>query len=113
MKVAAFLFFSCLVFQNIYGQQHCDTISYQAMYWVEGSAFKKLVMVLSGSAIANFGADAVSKWSGLDAGFAGFLLGLFGMSMVAKIFDTWRVFEIGPIAAEFVRSKLGLPPKKD
>jgi hypothetical protein len=48
----------------------------------------------------------------MDEGFAGFLVGLFGMSVVKKIFDLWTSFDLSSILSDWIRKVLGLPPKE-
>lgn len=85
--------------------------SFVSMLWIKETWPRKSVMFLAGAAMSHYGSPTVSKWSGLDPGFTGFLVGLFGMAIVAKIFDIWRGFELGSIFTEWVRKMLGLPPK--
>jgi len=72
---------------------------------------RRLGMALAGMAAARFGGASASAWTGLDASFTGFLLGLFSMAIVAGVFETWRSLQLGPLATEWLRKVLGLPPK--
>ena len=64
---------------------------------------------IAGAALARYGTDSVSRWSGLDDGFTGFLIGLFGMALVAKAFAASERVELAPIFVEWLRKFLGLP----
>jgi hypothetical protein len=73
---------------------------------------RKIGMACAGMAAARFGGAWASSWTGLDASFTGFLLGLFSMAIVAGIFETWRAMQFGPLVTEWLRKVLGLPPKE-
>ena len=78
--------------------------------WMVGTKTEKLVMLGAGTALSYFGTPNVSHWSGLNEGFTGFLLGLFGMAIAAKVNETWEHFELGTILKEAIRKFIGLPP---
>lgn len=73
---------------------------------------RRIGLALSGMAAARFGGSAASNWTGLDASFSGFLIGLFGMALVAGVFETWRSLQLGPLITEWLRKVLGLPSKE-
>jgi hypothetical protein len=73
---------------------------------------RRIAMAVAGTATARFGGSAASAWTGLDPSFAGFLVGLFSMAIVAGVFETWRSLALGPIVTEWIRKVLGLPPKE-
>ena len=50
---------------------------------------------------------------GMGEGLAGFLVGLFGMSIVDSIFRTWQELGVTDLVREFARKRLGLPPVKE
>lgn len=52
-----------------------------------GTIMQRIVAFVGGSAASFYGAGHVSSMLGTDQGFAGFLLGLFGMAVAAKVFD--------------------------
>lgn len=81
-----------------------------SLLWIKEAWPRKVVMFLAGAALSRFGNANVSAWSGLDVGFTGFLLGLFGMSIVAKMFEVWQKFDLGAILSEWLRKILGLAP---
>lgn len=71
---------------------------------------RRLVMFLGGSAFSIFAmADAV-RITGLNTGLAGFLLGLFGMSIISSIYQGWERLDMGDILRDAVRQLLRLPP---
>lgn len=73
---------------------------------------RRVAMFAAGAALSIFGTPWASRVTGLDIGFAGFVLGLFGMAIVAKLFQFWEKFELGAILVEWARKVLGLPPKE-
>lgn len=83
-----------------------------SMLFIKDTWPRRVAMFCAGSALSIFGSAWVTKFSGLDAGFSGFILGLFGMAIVAKFFQTWETFELSVILRDWVRKLLGLPPKE-
>lgn len=67
-----------------------------------------LVMVLPGVALSYYASEAVAKSLGLPEGLSGFLLGLCGMSVVARLFDTWNKLDLGTLVKAALRKWLGL-----
>ena len=72
---------------------------------------RRLSLAAAGAATARFGGEAFSAWTGLDASFSGFIIGLFSMAFVAGVFETWRSLNLSATVTEWIRHKLGLPPK--
>lgn len=81
-----------------------------ALAWIKDTIPRKAVMFIGGAALSYFASDAAATWFGGNVGLAGFLLGLFGMAGVNKIFELWSSFNLTPLFTEFVRKVLGLPP---
>lgn len=86
--------------------------SFVSLLFAHGPWPRKVAMFMAGAACARFGTSAASSWAGLDAGFTGFLLGLFGMAVIAKTFETWQAFELGSLLRDALRKLLGLPTKE-
>lgn len=82
-----------------------------SLLWVKGGWARLLGMFVAGSALSRYGAATVSKWTTLDEGFAGYLLGMLGMMVVAKVVDIWTTFDLTGLLREWLRKKLGLPPE--
>jgi hypothetical protein len=74
---------------------------------------RRIAMFFAGAAFGYWGLPWASKFTGLDSGFAGFLLGLFGMAAVVKLFETWEKFELTALFSEWLRKLLGLPAKEN
>lgn len=83
-----------------------------AMLWINAPWPRRVAMVALGSAASYYGAQHLATMLGMGQGLAGFLLGLFGMSVVDSIFKTWADMGLTSILREFVRARLGLPPKE-
>ncbi len=83
-----------------------------ALLWINGSWPRRIAMVGLGSAASYYGAPHLAYMFTMGQGLAGFLLGLFGMSVVDSIFKTWADMGLTSILREFVRARLGLPPKE-
>lgn len=82
-----------------------------ALLWIQGTWPRKIAMVGLGSVTSYYGGEWVVSVTGLDPKFAGFIVGLFGMSIVDKSFETWSELGLTDIVREFIRARLGLPPK--
>lgn len=50
--------------------------------------FNKVASVIGGAAVAYYFAEPVASYFGLKSEVMGFGLGLFGMSIIAKVFET-------------------------
>lgn len=79
-----------------------------ALLWLTGSWLRKTAMFMAGWALSYYGSPAAAEWLGFSEGFSGFLLGLFGMSIVDKIFEVWQSMEFGVIFKDWLRKKLGV-----
>ncbi len=86
--------------------------SLAAMLWLKDSWPRRMSMFVAGAALSRFGTEDVSRIVGLSPGFTGFLLGLFGMAVTAKTFETWQALELGSILRDWLRKMAGLPAKE-
>lgn len=84
-----------------------------ALLWLKGSRVRRVAMVALGSAASYYGAPHIAGMFDMGEGLSGFLVGLFGMSVVDSIFKTWADLGLTPILREFIRARLGLAPKGD
>lgn len=66
-----------------------------ALRWIEGSPLQRVASVLGGGSAAYYGAEHAANAMGVSAGFAGFLLGLFGMALASKLFEAIAAFKPG------------------
>lgn len=80
-----------------------------AMLFMRGMDWKhRIAMVIAGSIMAFYGAPLIHHWTGGNEGLSGWLVGLFGMALVAKIFDTWEALELGPLLRKKIAAWLGV-----
>ena len=82
-----------------------------SLRWIKESLFRSLVMFVVGCALARYGAASVHRWTTLDEGFCGFLLGLLGMLVIAKGVEAWTLLDLSGLMREKLRQLLGLPVK--
>lgn len=82
-----------------------------SLRWLPGRWWQKLQMLIAGTALSRYSTEPLAKWAGMNEGQAGFFLGLFGMAVVIKIFDTIEKTQVADIFMEWARKTLGLPPK--
>jgi hypothetical protein len=88
--------------------------SLTALLFLKGPWQLKLGMFLAGAVFARYGtATLVTYANALDPGFAGYILGLVGMAIVAKVFEVWEKLEFASLFHEALRKLLGLGPRKD
>lgn len=67
-----------------------------SMNFLQGTWPARLVMALGGAVFSYFAAPYVSMRTGLPEGLSGFLLGLFGMAVMSRI---WEWVQTTPVAA--------------
>jgi len=84
--------------------------SLAALLWMKEPWPRKICMFLVGAILASYATADVSKWIGLDEGFVGFLVGLFGMAIVARIFEFLSTFNLYKTIDSWVSRRLGIPP---
>lgn len=87
------------------------TGSLVALRWLPGSCWLKLQMLLAGTALSWYATEPLANWADMNVGTTGFFLGVFGMALVAKVFDLIAETHVSEIIVEWVRKFLGLPPK--
>jgi hypothetical protein len=83
------------------------TLFFNEPHWI-----RRIGVFLAGASLSWYASAWIASRSGMDEGFAGFLVGLFGMSVVKKIFDLWTSFDLSSILSDWIRKVLGLPPKE-
>lgn len=84
-----------------------------ALAWMKAPWPRKVVMWASGAALSYFAASSAATWANTNEGLAGFLLGLFGMAVVDKVFKTWESFDATALLGEALRKLLRLGPAKN
>lgn len=70
-----------------------------SLRFVSGSAFERAIMCIGGAALSFYGTIPAAAWVGLpDAeGLVGFLIGLFGMSIMAKVYEGIQATSAGDV----------------
>lgn len=84
-----------------------------ALPFLQGPWSVRVAMVLGGSALSFYGTKPVASWMQVinSDGLIGFLIGLFGMALVAKAHEliaALNVSDIGMALKDWVRKKLGV-----
>jgi hypothetical protein len=82
-----------------------------ALLWIKGTWPRRLALFVLGSAASFYGAPLAATKFGMGEGLAGFLVGLFGMSIVDSLFKAWQDHDIGGTLNEWFRKMLGLEPR--
>lgn len=65
-----------------------------SMRFLQGTFIERSTMAVSGAVLSYFMSPYISMKTGLPEGFCGFLLGVFGMAVVSRV---WEVIETTPI----------------
>ncbi len=86
--------------------------SFISMLFLNDTWPRRIALFAAGGVLAYFGTPWASAFVGLDPGFAGFLLGLFGMAVIARMFEAWGELELTAIVRDWIRKVLGLPAKE-
>jgi hypothetical protein len=55
--------------------------------FVSGSLFERVLMVIGGAFFSLYATEWVAQWLSLPHGLTGFLLGLFGMSVLSRVWE--------------------------
>lgn len=87
--------------------------SFTALYFFKNKAIAALVvMFIGGLALSYYATPSVVHLSGnvIDPGLAGYLLGLFGMTVAASVFSAWASLNFSVLANDWLRGFLHLPP---
>lgn len=58
-----------------------------ALAWINGTRMQRSVSLIGGVAASYYGAARVASMLNVEQGLAGFLVGLFGMAIAAKLFE--------------------------
>lgn len=80
-----------------------------ALFFLKGTWRMYAGALAGGIAMAHYVGPVVHDvFPRLGAETSGFLVGLFGVIVVKKVFDTWEQFDAGTILKEWVRKLLRL-----
>jgi hypothetical protein len=84
-----------------------------ALMFLRRPLFVLAGMFVGGSLLSYYGANWLAEWLSIErhTGLAGFVLGLFGMAVVAKVYDTIDALaptEVAKAVIEAIRKRLGV-----
>ena len=82
-----------------------------SLKWLPGSCWQKLHMLLAGTALSWYLTEPLAVWAVMNEGTTGFFLGVFGMTLVAKIFEMIAATRVADLFSEWLRKFLNLPAK--
>ena len=73
-----------------------------SMRFITGTWFEKTTMALGGSALSFFGTVPLSNWLAISnaEGLLGFLIGLFGMALVSKVYEVIWLIDASRVAKD-------------
>lgn len=83
-----------------------------ALLWINGTWKRKLGLLVFGVIVANYTGTWVAHETDIPETVAGLMVGLFGMAIVDSLFRAWQDLALSTLLNEFVRARLGLPPKE-
>ena len=69
--------------------------AFVSLKFIQGTWKERTVMAIGGCALSAFGTTPAATWVGLAnaEGLVGFLIGLFGMSIVAKLYEVIQAIQ--------------------
>jgi hypothetical protein len=74
-----------------------------ALRWISGTPMQRVTSFAGGVSAAYYGAPHVANLLGVETGLAGFLVGLFGMAIAAKVFEAIVSLNISAVVARLLR----------
>lgn len=82
-----------------------------AMLFMQGTPWpRKLAMAAAGGVASFYGAPTLAAiYPQISPGLAGYLLGLFGLALVAKVFSAWETLDIGRLLRRRLAAWMGVP----
>lgn len=66
-----------------------------ALRWVSGTPLQRLAAVIGGSGTSYYGGEYAASITGVNTGFAAWMIGLFGMAIAHKMFEAISNMNIG------------------
>lgn len=78
-----------------------------AILWIKGPWGRRIAMAALGAVASYYGAPYLATTLGMSEGLSGFLLGLFGMSVVDSIFKTWQERGLTDMIRDFMAALRG------
>ena len=73
-----------------------------SLKFVQGTWPERVIMAIGGAALSYFASDNLAKWLNVPEalGLVGFLIGLFGMAIVAKVYEVLQLLDAKQIATD-------------
>lgn len=78
-----------------------------ALRWINGTPLQRIATAVGGASGSYYGADWLAELTGIQGGFAAWLLGLFGMAIAHKVFEGIAGMDIGK-RVDKILAKFGL-----
>jgi hypothetical protein len=81
-----------------------------SLAFIKGNLIERVVMAIGGAVLSLYATPWMSAKTGLPPGLCGFLLGLFGMAICAKVWEviaTLPTAELWTHAIDVIRKRLG------
>jgi hypothetical protein len=77
--------------------------SLAAMLWIRDTWPRRIGYMVAGAISSHYAAPWVAQWTGIDLALAGFLVGLFGLAIVAKVFETLESIKPAELGERILR----------
>ena len=73
-----------------------------SLRFVQGTLFERITMGIGGATLSYLASTPAAKWLGMEGaeGLVGFLIGLFGMAIIAKIYEVITLLDAKVIASD-------------
>lgn len=73
-----------------------------SLNFVRGTWPERIIMAIGGASLSYFASDNVATWLNVPEalGLVGFLIGLFGMAIVAKVYEVMQLLDAKTIAVD-------------
>jgi hypothetical protein len=86
--------------------------AFVSLQFVRGSRSERAVMAVGGVALSYYAAAPIAQWLGMGnaEGLAGFLVGVFGMSITAKAYEALQALDAARVAQDLwqaMKHKMG------
>jgi hypothetical protein len=79
-----------------------------SMNFVKGTWMERLAMVASGAALSYYSTEPIADWVNMAEaeGLVGFLVGLFGMAIVARVYEAIQALDVKQMASDLWKGVL-------
>lgn len=76
--------------------------AFVSLRFVQGTLLERVTMAGGGAALSYYATPPIADWLGMASaeGLVGFLVGLFGMAIVAKVYEAIQAMPAATMAAE-------------